>query len=171
MKFPLLLTTLTLASLTLTGCGTPNSNTNTTSTAINSTNTTNQSTVNTETNTNTTQTTPASNTNSQTPSTSSTTNTNTSAPTTPEPTVVKDDGTTLADVATHANSSDCWLVIEGAVYDVTAYIPQHPGGSRILQGCGKDATDLFTGRSTIGRVHSAVARNALKKYKIADLAK
>ena len=52
---------------------------------------------------------------------------------------------TMADVATHSNESDCWLVIENKVYDVTSFIPNHPGGKEILKGCGKDATALFQG--------------------------
>lgn len=68
------------------------------------------------------------------------------------------------EVAQHASSTDCWMIIEGSVYDVTAYIPQHPGRDRILEGCGTDATDLFTGKSALGRVHSALAKQTLSKY-------
>lgn len=52
---------------------------------------------------------------------------------------------TLAEVATHNNENDCWLVIENKVYDVTSFIPDHPGGQEIIRGCGKDATSLFQG--------------------------
>lgn len=50
---------------------------------------------------------------------------------------------TLTDVAKHDTKSDCWLVIENNVYNVTSFIDQHPGGEEILKGCGKDATSLF----------------------------
>jgi cytochrome b involved in lipid metabolism len=51
---------------------------------------------------------------------------------------------TKSEVAKHANSSSCWSIINGSVYDLTAYIPKHPGGeSRILKICGKDGTALF----------------------------
>ena len=36
------------------------------------------------------------------------------------------------------------MVINGKVYDVTQYIPFHPGGQKILMGVGKDGTDLFS---------------------------
>ena len=36
-------------------------------------------------------------------------------------------------------------MIENKVYDVTSFIPQHPGGNEILKGCGKDATTMFQG--------------------------
>ena len=37
--------------------------------------------------------------------------------------------------------------IDGKVYDVTAYTPDHPAGKALLKGCGKDATE-FNWRST-----------------------
>jgi cytochrome b involved in lipid metabolism len=50
---------------------------------------------------------------------------------------------TLAQVAEHSTQDNCWIAIEGKVYNVTSFISGHPGGNKILQGCGKDATDLF----------------------------
>lgn len=49
----------------------------------------------------------------------------------------------MTDIASHNTKSDCWLVVEGKVYDVTSFISEHPGGDDILKGCGKDATSLF----------------------------
>lgn len=97
------------------------------------------------------------------PSTSNT-QSNTSTPTTST-------NFTLTDIAQHAASQDCWMAINSKVYDVSAYIAQgqHPGGEKVLLGCGKDATDLFTGKSKMGFVHSAVAQQLLAKYKIGDL--
>lgn len=76
---------------------------------------------------------------------------------------------TLSDISSHNNKEDCWTVIEGNVYDVTPFILNHPGGLRILEGCGIDATSLFTGTSPRGRVHSLVAKNMLKKLQIGTL--
>ena len=52
---------------------------------------------------------------------------------------------TMEEVALHSSKEDCWVVVQGAVYDVTEFLPIHPGGGAILasQG-GKDATDFFT---------------------------
>ncbi|WP_405219859.1 cytochrome b5-like heme/steroid binding domain-containing protein [Agrococcus sp. Ld7] len=51
----------------------------------------------------------------------------------------------IAEVAQHADSASCWVAIEGTVYDVTAWIPRHPGGpDRILAICGTDASDGFS---------------------------
>lgn len=52
---------------------------------------------------------------------------------------------TMEEVSKHAVESDCWLVINGMIIDVTTFIPQHPGGKVIVKGCGKDATTYFTG--------------------------
>ncbi len=78
---------------------------------------------------------------------------------------------TLAQVAAHNKESDCWLTIEGKVYDVTAFIPSHPGGKAIIGGCGKDATVLFNERPTNDKgPHPAQARELLPKYEIGILA-
>lgn len=37
-----------------------------------------------------------------------------------------------AQVAKHATARDCWLVISGGVYDVTAYLSEHPGGEDVV---------------------------------------
>ncbi|KAL2918137.1 hypothetical protein HK105_202064 [Polyrhizophydium stewartii] len=51
---------------------------------------------------------------------------------------------TLDEVAKHNSASDCWVVIHGSVYDLTAFLSEHPGGSKvILKQAGKDATAAF----------------------------
>ncbi len=57
----------------------------------------------------------------------------------------KGDTYTMDEIKTHNSSTDCWLVINNNVYNVTSFIPKHPGGKDILKGCGKDATSLFNG--------------------------
>lgn len=39
---------------------------------------------------------------------------------------------TLQDVAKHAGENDLWTVIAGKVYDVTNYLPLHPGGDILM---------------------------------------
>src|SRR5882724_3561566 len=39
---------------------------------------------------------------------------------------------TLADVARHRTQSSCWTTIDGNVYDLTSWIPQHPGGEAAI---------------------------------------
>jgi len=44
----------------------------------------------------------------------------------------------------HNKSNDAWMAINGKVYDVTAYIPYHPGGEReLMRVAGRDGTKLF----------------------------
>lgn len=48
------------------------------------------------------------------------------------------------EVAKHNSASDCWVIVHGRAYDVTDFLPEHPGGSKIiLKYAGKDATDEF----------------------------
>ncbi|KAF2238318.1 putative mitochondrial cytochrome b2 [Viridothelium virens] len=48
------------------------------------------------------------------------------------------------EVSKHNTAESCWVVLYGNVYDVTEFVPQHPGGSKIiLQLAGKDATEEY----------------------------
>jgi cytochrome b involved in lipid metabolism len=68
-------------------------------------------------------------------------------------------GITLSEVSSHNNENDCWLVIDGQVYDVTRYIPMHPGGrDKIIAFCGKDATSAFDSK------HSPSAKKGLVNF-------
>lgn len=71
---------------------------------------------------------------------------------------------TLTDVSTHATSSNCWMAIDGQVYDVTSYIPDHPN-QQIVDGCGKDATSMFKQI----RQHNGRATSMLSRYHIGAL--
>lgn len=71
---------------------------------------------------------------------------------------------TTAEVAGHDSAADAWVIVRGKVYDVTAWVPRHPGGDLILVKAGKDCTQLFES------YHSLVARRTLEKYYIGDVA-
>ncbi|KAI9014297.1 cytochrome b2 [Hyaloraphidium curvatum] len=44
----------------------------------------------------------------------------------------------------HVTKEDLWVVLHGKVYDLTAFLPDHPGGaSIILKYAGKDGTKAF----------------------------
>ncbi|MBU2100104.1 cytochrome b5 domain-containing protein [Candidatus Micrarchaeota archaeon] len=76
----------------------------------------------------------------------------------------------LSEVAEHNSKQDCWLVLSGKVYDVTDFIGSHPGGAAILEGCGKDATELFETRPIgSGTPHSETARTLRENYFIGNL--
>merc|ERR1719486_437956 len=55
-----------------------------------------------------------------------------------------DGGMTLEEVAKHNNKSDCWVVVNGQVLNVTNFLKDHPGGElAILTFAGKDASEEF----------------------------
>ena len=48
---------------------------------------------------------------------------------------------TQQELALHSNSSDCWILIDDTVYDVTQYAPTHPGGPEyVTDFCGINST-------------------------------
>jgi len=87
--------------------------------------------------------------------------------TTPTPVTTTAGTYTLAQIATHNNASSCWTAVNGDVYDVTAWINQHPGGAQAILGmCGIDGSDAFNGQ------HGGQRRPAteLASFKIGTLA-
>ncbi|PKA57805.1 Cytochrome b5 [Apostasia shenzhenica] len=72
---------------------------------------------------------------------------------------------TLAEVSKHSSREDCWLIINGKVYDVTKFLEDHPGGDEVLLAAtGKDATDDF---EDVG--HSATARAMMNEYFVGEI--
>lgn len=78
-------------------------------------------------------------------------------------------GYSLSEVMKHATPEDCWMIIEGAVYDVSDYVPRHPAPPGVLAPwCGREATE---GMRTKGddSDHSARAWRMLERYRIGQL--
>nr|ABK94544.1 unknown [Populus trichocarpa] len=72
---------------------------------------------------------------------------------------------TLAEVSAHNSPKDCWLVVEGRVYDVTKFLEDHPGGDDVLlSATGKDTTDDF---EDVG--HSSTARALMDEFYVGDI--
>lgn len=47
-------------------------------------------------------------------------------------------------VVKHTSADSCWVILYGNVYDVTEFLPEHPGGSKIImQLAGRDATEEY----------------------------
>ena len=71
---------------------------------------------------------------------------------------------TLEEISKHNTSTDCWIIIDDFVYDVTSYIDKHPGGSdKIIKYAGNDATGEFNS------IHSQYAKSILKLLIVGEL--
>ena len=59
----------------------------------------------------------------------------------------------------HNKRDDIWMALYGKVYNVTAYMPYHPGGEKeLMRVAGRDGTKLFGTSSRNIRVISALLR-------------
>ncbi|KAK0252811.1 hypothetical protein LTR91_013364 [Friedmanniomyces endolithicus] len=48
------------------------------------------------------------------------------------------------EIAKHNSRESCWVIVDGRAYDVTEFLPEHPGGPKIiLKYAGKDATEEY----------------------------
>ena len=69
-------------------------------------------------------------------------------------------------LASYNTQSSCYVSVLSKVYDVTAYISQHPGGSEILRGCGKVLDGM---RHPGGSYTGEKIQGILKDYYVGDL--
>ena len=52
---------------------------------------------------------------------------------------------TISDVQARDSADDCWVAINGAVYALSSFIAEHPGGAASIQNlCGTDGTAAFS---------------------------
>lgn len=75
---------------------------------------------------------------------------------------------TWEELSTHGSKEDCWVAVDGKVYDITSWIPKHPGGEDMLTlTAGRDITNMFESYHPFsGELTNAI----LKKYYICDIA-
>jgi len=78
-------------------------------------------------------------------------------------------GTTfaMATIAEHNSKESCYTAVDGLVYDITPYIPHHPGDEKnIMKICGRDGSSMF------GRKHgeNEKAKAQLASMQIGTLA-
>lgn len=69
-----------------------------------------------------------------------------------------------SEVAKHNTVNDCWIIVDGKVYDVTDYIFDHPGGESILANAGGDSSV-----GVHGPQHPPSMWDVLKLYYIGDI--
>ncbi|KAM0951359.1 putative cytochrome b5-like heme/steroid binding domain, cytochrome b5, heme-binding protein [Dioscorea sansibarensis] len=69
------------------------------------------------------------------------------------------------EVSKNNTRDDCWIVVDGKVYDVTKYLDDHPGGDDVLlSATGKDSTEEFEDAG-----HSKSARELMQEYFIGEI--
>ena len=75
---------------------------------------------------------------------------------------------TAEDVEEHASPRSCWVTRDGKVYDVTEFLPDHPGGDDlILKYAGKDVGEIM--KDSTEHDHSNSAYNMLDEFIIGRL--
>lgn len=66
------------------------------------------------------------------------------------------------EVGKHCVADDLWIILKNqqshklSVYDITAYVEEHPGGQAILNNAGKDSTKGFYGPQHPSRVFDMI---------------
>ena len=74
------------------------------------------------------------------------------------------------ELARHATPEDCWMAIDGVVYDFTDYLPRHPAPPVVMTTwCGREATEAYDTKG-YGRPHSPAADALLPAYRVGRLA-
>jgi len=75
---------------------------------------------------------------------------------------------TPEDVEEHASLKSCWVTRDGKVYDVTQFLPDHPGGDDlILKYAGKDVGEIM--KDSTEHDHSDSAYGMLDEFIIGRL--
>ena len=73
---------------------------------------------------------------------------------------------TLEEVAQHNTQTDCWVVVNGLVLEVTDFMSEHPGGRMaLLAWAGQDATEAFNAVHEADSVHAYAAHTIVGKLK------
>jgi cytochrome b involved in lipid metabolism len=74
------------------------------------------------------------------------------------------------EVAKHNTISDCWMIINNKVYDVSNYASAHPGGVQsVANYCGKEATEAFNTKGGGRSPHSNRANQMLTQFFVGNL--
>jgi len=84
-----------------------------------------------------------------------------------EPPAPPSSGITVAELATHNTASDCLVAFKGTVFNVTKFLPLHPGGSAAIEKyCGSSTAfeDAFTrkhGTSKVSNLEQMPSKGSL----------
>jgi len=78
---------------------------------------------------------------------------------------------TLSDVQKHNTATDCWVIYDGKVYDITDYLRTHDTKYYFIDSwCGTDMTQAYNTKDNNGVSHkSSTTSGILPAYYIGDL--
>lgn len=68
-------------------------------------------------------------------------------------------GISLSELAKHNSRSDCWIAYKGIVYDITSFLPKHPGGITTISpycGTASEFENAFTKKHGTSQVNKLV---------------
>lgn len=75
-------------------------------------------------------------------------------------------------VSQHSKRSDCWIIVEDGVYDITRAVQDHDRYKYQLdQWCGKDATQAWKTKDSKNKAHSRKAQIQLDGLRIGKFEK
>ena len=76
---------------------------------------------------------------------------------------------TVEDVSTHSTASDCWMIYDSNVYDITSYLRSHDRFMDIESWCGEDMTVDFETKAGSGVDHKSSTYSLLEQFKIGSV--
>lgn len=76
---------------------------------------------------------------------------------------------TPSEVAKHNTESDCYMIFESDVYNVTSFVKKHDSMLDIRSWCGKEMTKDFQDKAGIGRDHKSKTYELLNTLKVGYL--
>lgn len=77
----------------------------------------------------------------------------------------------LQELAKHSTANDCWIEINGKIYDVTEYLGKHKSAHDYdyTKWCGKGASKAWADKDGQSRGHNRKAHLILKRYLIGEI--
>ena len=74
-------------------------------------------------------------------------------------------GVSRAELSKHSTQSDCWVSYKGKVYDLTAWLPKHPGSARAIApfcGTAEEFENAFAGQHGTSQVNRLTKEGVYK---------
>ena len=69
----------------------------------------------------------------------------------------------VTEISSHNQSDDCWVVVDGQVWDITGFAPEHPGGPGIIyKYAGRDASKAYNDVHAPSIIKDGLPANAYK---------